>query len=1309
VRSAIPRPAVLALVISLFSGTPAADANLLRNGSFQDDWLTLLPENQNHHWCYSTGFQNRRDYNPDTWTLSGSWRWRNADGPRGSRRLFLEGPRSEVSQRVNWITVHDDRRRDGFPDAGGFPAPVLQRSLDPLALVRDLTLRIRVRGEDVPKDGARLELGLAPPGPIAADDPMGARLPPTTSVSASLPSGTFAWQWFELRLPAGQWLKAAQEAAAKDPREAAEAARNGVALPGVASVAVRYAGASGRIEIESAAVTAAEAGVPNLLQNGGFESKDAAGWPLGWSRPEKYRYFPPALYYLFNTWHNGPFENRGFVARDTLIPHDGSASLKMVVPAGDEVQVASTPIALNQIEPRLIEVSVWVRTDQVNMLQIDGLSDTGERLDGFNFIHKAPVSIGTDGWRQLRQVFRPRRPIRSLRLVLAARGVNGYTLGDTGDTPQANVTGTIWWDDARVFEPESKLADLHSRGVKPVAATTEAPRTAYLEDLDTGERLFGANLMKATVVNQGVARTLSLVWRFTTFDGRTSETRSPARAFGAGERHSVTVPYELQPELLPAYAEHKGEVSLVDQAGRTLAASELWFSTWSTPIDLELGALYLAPEQKQFVRLNLGFSAAAMTQVASVRLDLIRRGSGEVLTSQTVAAGLKDVIAQRERLPVDLREDFTNLILAELDVSNLPVQPFASPERHWLIRAAVLDLRGREIFSKDSPPFCRQARTGPQPGVVSVRIGRDNLLRVNDEPFLPWAAVYGHVPVYAGAKVSGAPYRDLHNLPAWSIYDGFTAKGYTRAEGGFNAARYVAGSITSRTDLEKLWASDNRLASSAFVTPGPVYSAEELAKAAGGAPALNANLLFLKTAPMVISVAPGIEEAFGLFHAATPAQIAGLQGVVNSLRAATGKPVMVGHGGYWNRFEFERVPFFDIFDPETEPLYPANLHTDLMPLIGGQEKTIWLRPQMYEDVPYERWRFHVFVELMRGARGFQIAHGPGDASLFRGLGGELEGLKPVLWSTDPGPAVRLWPEMEHWVRRQAGHTYIMAATTRGLTFGRWNWQEGASGAHGRARVTEGDTLVRDEANSYGVGETPPAGPSLHGIQYIPDARRHAKGSRIVQWVWLDPRTPPRNLALIAKADGRFTHAAAWGAFDLERFRSGSGLEWFLHSFYRHADGFLGWGKDLLNAALPYVPREVRAMGELPRPGEWTRLEVDLSDIGIADEQLDGVGFVHDGGRVLWGRTTIQNGSNSETLWGDSVGPLPANLATARIEVSGLKTGTRIKVLFEDREIVAGAGYFVDDFRGQDLYQRFGGGPGVGYGSDPVALHIYEIR
>ena len=53
-------------------------------------------------------------------------------------------------------------------------------------------------------------------------------------------------------------------------------------------------------------------------------------------------------------------------------------------------------------------------------------------------------------------------------------------------------------------------------------------------------------------------------------------------------------------------------------------------------------------------------------------------------------------------------------------------------------------------------------------------------------------------------------------------------------------------------------------------------------------------------------------------------------------------------------------------------------------------------------------------------------------------------------------------------------------------------------------------------------------------------------------------------------------------------------------------------------------------------------------------------------------------------------PDPATLEKAKVVVAGLKKGTKVRVLFEDREIVAEDGFFVDDFRGADLYQRYGG-------------------
>jgi hypothetical protein len=130
---------------------------------------------------------------------------------------------------------------------------------------------------------------------------------------------------------------------------------------------------------------------------------------------------------------------------------------------------------------------------------------------------------------------------------------------------------------------------------------------------------------------------------------------------------------------------------------------------------------------------------------------------------------------------------------------------------------------------------------------------------------------------------------------------------------------------------------------------------------------------------------------------------------------------------------------------------------------------------------------------------------------------------------------------------------------------------------------------------------------------------------------------------------------------------------------------------------------------LPAAGEWVKLEIALDKLGVADKLLDGVGFLHEGGRVSWGHTILVASDGTEqVVWGDTVELPPDQLAKVKVHVAGLKQGTRVRVLFEDREITAADGYFIDDFRGQDLYQRYGGGPGTGYGDAPVALRLYEV-
>jgi len=704
---------------------PATQGNLLRNADFQDDWLTVLPETKNHHWCYSSEFYHRRDFNPDGWICKGSWRWLSAEQPMGQRRMVLQGPGASLMQRVNWVLVFDSRTMGNMADAGGFPAIKEQRSLRPEKLVRDLTFRVRLKGQDVPAKAGSIELGLCPPGGITISDPFGSQTPPTVQVSLPLPEGTFAAKTIEVKLPAEQWLKAIQDAAAKNPKEAPEFAKSGPVLPGTVRVAIGYQAKQGSVELASAELVEAGPSSPNLLAHGGFEE--------GWSGPSKYRYFPGRLYYIFNTWHNGAFDNRGKVQLDSLVTHSGQHSLQMIVPSGDEMAMSSDPIVLKQTEPKLIEVHAFVKTDCLATLNIDAVDEKGDRLDAFTFITMAPNSIGTNDWRMIRQVFRPRRPVESIRLMLCARGVNGYTLDDTGHQPQNNVVGTIWWDDVKLFEPESTREELAARQVvMPKEIETKAgPR---VDNLDLGERLLGENVLTATLVNPAAApRLLGLRWDFTSPTGKKSSFAHPAVQVAGQRRVAVKLPYLVAEPCPDAYTEYRGTLTLIGENDKAIGSTELWFGTWTVPIDLELGALYLRPKQTQLMRMNLGFSAPAIKSLAKVRLDTIRRGSGKIVGTTEVPATAEILEAQRQKIPAKLRDDFTNLLLTELDVAALPLQPFADPQRNFFVRATALAKDGKVLGVTDSPPFCRMDHEPPQPPIQSVTI-KKNLLYVNGKP-----------------------------------------------------------------------------------------------------------------------------------------------------------------------------------------------------------------------------------------------------------------------------------------------------------------------------------------------------------------------------------------------------------------------------------------------------------------------------------------------------------------------------------------------------------------------------------------------
>lgn len=1284
--------------------------NLLQNADFQGDWQDLLPENRTLIWCYLPNYFNRRDYNPDAWWCKGNWRWNNADGLPGERHLMLQGLNTVVSQAVNWALVYDDTKlppNSQIADDGGFPLALGVISTRPLSLVRDLTLRVRVRGENVPASAGLMELRLSSTAS-------------TAGVSAPWPTGTFDWRWMSVTLPASTW------------KAATPAIQGGTAwmLPMFALTRFTYNNAAGSIELGRAELCDPGPTSPNLLSNGGFEAVDAESYPTGWSAPAKFLRFPLKLFYLFQTWHNAISDNRGPVTTDALVAHSGARSLKMIMPSGDEKRVISDPVILNQTTNRPLEVWVWVKTDRLAMLHIGALDQNGSDIPGYYVIQKAKVtgvppnsspyqfSIVADGeWTLMRQILQPRAPLTSLRLQLCARGVNGYTLDDTGGQPQNNAAGTIWWDDVRVYEPESTVDELALRGVAPGANAYVAPGV-QVAGLDLGDRLFGRNRLRATVVNPGPEQPFRLRWTFVSPTGRKSVYETGFQTVPTGGRMPFELDYDLTEPLEKAYTEYRGSLEVLNYAGWVAGVSELWFTTWNTPIDIQLGALYAPPPYtNQYVRLNLGLSTLTLTNLNSIRLEVRRRATGAVTQSVEFAANTNTLAEQRTRIPLEMYEDIRALVLRDLDISALPVQPFSDPERRWFLRALALDAGGGILAQADSDPFCRMEYEPPQPALTNIVITTNNLLFADGRPYIPWGRIYQNVPTYDGPAVTNN-FRDLHNLPAWNLYGWrFGNAPLTRKKNDFNVTRYYCNLQTSKSTLINVWDQDNIQAATAFAFGYPAYSLSAMfAKSGvGGQAGLDSYLAWCSNAPMVVSIGPGIEECFSEFVVRTPAEIDGLQQVVSYIRDHTGKPVMASHGGYWNRFEFERIPFFDIFDPETEPLFPANIHTDLMPFIKGQRKAVWVRPQMYENVPYERLRFHTYVELMRGCRGWQMAHGVGDLSLFRGLHAELDYLAPATFSSDPGPAVEIDPPMEYLVRRANGKTTIIAATTRGLTLGKFRWTDAPRRSPvGLSRVTTGRSEARNDDNSYCMGLEPLfTGPALHGIHHLPDSRVWPEGSRLVQWVYLDPTATPTNLAFLFKADGRWLYGVSWGPFNADFNSTSNRQEWFVRSLHKNSPGFAfsgGWGALLYNGNKQYVMTQSVDRGSVPIAGVWHKIEVPLSEVGITTQMVEGVAFIHnEEGRVWWSHTSIVDPEGrTSVLFGDSVEQAPDRLAQTRITVAGLTEGMTIRAVFEDRTLSAEDGYFTDDFRGQDVYQRFGGDFGLGYGAAPVALHIYEI-
>jgi hypothetical protein len=113
------------------------------------------------------------------------------------------------------------------------------------------------------------------------------------------------------------------------------------------------------------------------------------------------------------------------------------------------------------------------------------------------------------------------------------------------------------------------------------------------------------------------------------------------------------------------------------------------------------------------------------------------------------------------------------------------------------------------------------------------------------------------------------------------------------------------------------------------------------------------------------------------------------------------------------------------------------------------------------------------------------------------------------------------------------------------------------------------------------------------------------GDTLIAYVYLDPANVPSEL-MLQWNDGSWEHRAYWGANNIS------------------------WGTDGTASR--------RFMGPLPAVGQWVRLEVPASSVGLEGHVVNGMAFTLYGGRATWdhaGKATATN-APATFQWADLV-------------------------------------------------------------------------
>lgn len=1338
----------LQLVAVLFaistSGTAAEELQILRNGGFEEDEMTLRGEPASSCGGYSNDqWFNMQDLFPDGWI------WPNALQPSvfgaaaqsswprpevtldkamrrsGERSLRLEGKTATVQQTFEWNIVADLYGDATKPGAAAVPPPTL---LVKPGFFNDLVLEGWAKSENVPQDAtANVTLSLVG----------------LSSKIVDLPKGTVDWQRFEVRLQASALA------------ELNTANRSLLGSSSEVKLAYTSPSSAGRVWLDDLVLRAAARSEPNLLPNASFEKVMAAAraeppkgrgtemsgaaraggetpYPERWSSSAKWTFLPTPHYYVWNNWQHFLTRGRGTPCVDQLVSRSGQRSLRFDLFGGDEYAIESPTIALNQAEARPLEVTAWVKADRLRHFDLILIDEQGRRLPANTTLTYWGGHVGgTHPWLSVRKIFQGYVPVKSVRLRIGARGFNGTTATDIGHWPAFNQVSTVWIDDAAVRELYSAPAELAARGV---TIPNEVPPAGNVgaSELDLGERLYGENEISAVLRNdQNAAALVAIEAQLITPAGVPLKSqRGAATTITAGGVASVAAPYDLT-ELSPSWrkAGRMRVTLLVD--GKPAASETYGYGTWPVIANVRPSKAALdETENPILVAINLGVSRKTLSQAQRLKVDVVDRRNGRTMLSQEISdipsaiAQAKIEDAAKDRfyfyMPRVGLMDHRNLILKELDISSLPLRAWNDPESDWILRVTATGAAGN-LFTADSHAFARLTKMDdtlePIREVTIDPVGK--FFRVNGKPFYPLAQSHAN-----GAANGGAP-------PSRAV--SFSSD-HIRVNGLNSAARWSGIKV-----INPNWEKDK--------VYGPMLMAGTAAFSHGDArvlktllPALEQGNLMLANnvddgvlQPLdTVNKSPAALAYFTTYNEAileavcTPEQLKAEGEYADAVRKKLNRPIgiMDNHSQFYPWHDDDRLlDHFEVLYLEREA--GAVFRPELTLRNWMKRKERWVvvdLPQTYENVPHARERYRAILNTLNGARGWFGIQGCADPSLYRMLGGELRFIFSYLSANEGTLAPQAPQGIQAKAWKKGNRILVIAEQHNPLPHGRWTWKQ-IDGR--RAHTGVSSHLITPVKEGY----------AIHG--YNDDIYREVTaGDAIAQEVYLAADRVPEAIFLIVPGNGDFNHVVYWGKFDHADFQQKKVDAFLTGECYCHAGYGINWYRGGAASFAPYQQAHrfpatafVR-LGDLPAAGQWTTLTVPPDKLNLVGRAVDGLMFMASGsGRAWWGKSTlVRSGGQQEVMLDGRIGRDPQNFRQTSFSLPG-SASANIRVVGENRSVRMTDGRWTDDLHGEDLFDCLRDGylgDGITYGTpvdslpealelgytyddSPRCVRVYEIQ